>query len=230
MTGWKLLDMNSLFIVRKHPDGGYELYKAVELPDGDYQGFHAVIRAGAEDAAKDEFLKKASGGLCAFTDGTIYTLCLGAIISASGICGDDPFLKFMLTNHLYDTETLRYRWIDDPDAEASKLGMDAKVEVVRKDTGEATGVKSGEELLDRFESVRLCSACGAPMESGFTDETDYWCCYEEFHEAMDAAYGPDGWREAPQTTGYCAEDYFYEYKDKDGTWRPEPSYWTEWYE
>lgn len=242
---WKLLDKDILWIERQLGKGVYEYYRGVsvdpfntkwrighavitisDMPEADFDHSEAAIRADVVKKSREQFLQEFNCG-----SDKAFTLdpemdreaCMNRIIELSGICGDDAFLKFMLLNHEYDTEELRYYYIDDPDSGAFFVHSDARVAVVRKDKNIAYGIKSGDELLETFDNVRLCSVCGAPMQSGCTDEESYWCCDDEFYAAMDEAYGKGGWRVAPEGSEHC-----YEYKDEDGNWQPEMSYWTSW--
>lgn len=104
--------------------------------------------------------------------------------------------------------------------------------------GQSCEIKSDRDLIDMVEEwcdghqIRICDHCGCIMEQGYTDDdADFYNCEECFPKDMNERYGEGNWRAQNE------EDYrddcnymggFYEYKNADGEWEEEPSYYTEW--
>lgn len=79
-----------------------------------------------------------------------------------------------------------------------------------------------------FDDLRFCTVCGAPMDSGWTDNFgSFYCCSEsEFNELMNQEYGEGNWRVEP--TG--EEEWNYETrKSENDEWIPNDAFYTEWY-
>ena len=99
-------------------------------------------------------------------------------------------------------------------------------------------IKRYDDLMNFYEkdtglAVRVCTVCGSPMQSGYTDDGGWaYCCSDEcFKKDMDERYGEGKWRkyEDKYEKGAANEwGGYYEYLDKNGVWQPEPSYYTEW--
>ena len=86
----------------------------------------------------------------------------------------------------------------------------------------------------RGTEIRFCTFCGGIMQSGMTDDDGDFYNHEEcFPLDMDERYGPGNWREMPTGEDGCPEENvlggYYEYRDRNGKWEPEPSYYTEYY-
>lgn len=95
-------------------------------------------------------------------------------------------------------------------------------------------IKREDDLIDIYETdtnleVRICNVCGSPMQSGYTcDGGVFYACSDEcFKKDMDAQYGEGNWR-ANETGKENELGGYYEYLEENGTWQPEPSYYTEW--
>lgn len=89
------------------------------------------------------------------------------------------------------------------------------------------GTEMLECICEQDLYFRICQACGAPFDAGYTDDygCTYFCTYEEFAADMDERYGSGNWR--PEPVGN--KEWCYEYRDNaDCEWIPEPSYYTEW--
>lgn len=83
-------------------------------------------------------------------------------------------------------------------------------------------------MSEFFNNVRFCTLCGAPMDKGYTNESDYICSDTEFCIYMDNLYGPGLWRVA---TSEEVEKYESNYMYfEDGEWKPSDWYYTEWYD
>ena len=79
-----------------------------------------------------------------------------------------------------------------------------------------------------YDDVRFCDACGAPMDSGWSDEggMTHFCSEDEFAADMNERYGKGNWRAEPEG----GKEYCYEYRDDENSpWQPESSFYTEWY-
>lgn len=101
-------------------------------------------------------------------------------------------------------------------------------------------IESDYELMDFIEEkynteIRFCTYCGGVMQSGMTDDDGDFYNHEEcFPKDMDERYGKGNWRSMPEDeNGETHENClggFYEYRDDEKSeWKPEPSYYTEWY-
>ena len=104
--------------------------------------------------------------------------------------------------------------------------------------GQSCEITDKYDLIDMVEkwcdghAIRICDYCGCIMEQGYTDDdADFYNCEECFPKDMNERYGEGNWR------AQSKEDYgddcnymggFYEYKNKNGEWEPEPSFYTEW--
>lgn len=133
----------------------------------------------------------------------------------------DRFLLFMSKKRFHDTGRFRFQL------------METKNTVLMTDTqdGQDYPLNSGEALLNLVSEkdypLRICGACGAPMQEGWTDDegSTYFCCENEFREDMDTRYGRDNWRPEPSKT----KEWVYEYRENPSSpWLPEPSYRTFW--
>lgn len=88
-------------------------------------------------------------------------------------------------------------------------------------------------LQDNYGAeIRFCTYCGGIMQSGMTDDGDFYNHEECFPLDMNDRYGEGNWRASVDEDGESVENRmggYYEYRDKNGEWKPEPSYYTEWY-
>ena len=74
-------------------------------------------------------------------------------------------------------------------------------------------------------NIRFCDICGIPYDMGFiAGDGEWYCCQSCFKEALDDAYGEDGWRESEDEGEWGG---YYEYL-KDGEWEDTGIYYTEW--
>ena len=130
---------------------------------------------------------------------------------------EDKFVRFIAIHRCFCSGLYQFQYKDGA-VEVSVPGKEFEIGLVHSQ-GELG------ELIEKnsFPELRFCDYCGSPMEEGFTDESDYLCCEEEFQLKMDSNYGAGNWR--PEPTG--CEDYCYEYL-KNGEWIPCDWYWTEW--
>lgn len=80
------------------------------------------------------------------------------------------------------------------------------------------------------DNFRICDICGQKITKGFTDdEGDFYNCESCFTKDMNERYGEGNWRAYKSEDGDCNEvNGFYEYLE-NGEWKPEPSYYTEWF-
>ena len=115
-----------------------------------------------------------------------------------------------------------------------EMGGDERI-YVYTDTGFPLTVAEGEyDLMDYFENewraeIRFCGYCGCIMQSGYTDDNaDFYNCEECFENDMNDRYGEGNWRSTPDGEENWMGGY-YEYKNENGEWEAEPSYYTEWY-
>lgn len=102
--------------------------------------------------------------------------------------------------------------------------------------GKSTEIENDFDLIDLVEEwcdghqIRICTYCGAPMETGYTDDdADFYNCEDCFPKDMDERYGKGNWRTQDDCDDPNCMGGWYEYLDKKtGKWKPEPSYYTEW--
>lgn len=147
----------------------------------------------------------------------------------------DKFMEYMKTNkrqelgsQFHDSYYLNYKT-----DELSNPSIDY-VEIKKYTKGKLTGIyivfaddDIRTVICTHDLQFRICQACGAPFDAGYTDDYGYtyFCTYEEFAADMDERYGSGNWR--PEPVGN--KEWCYEYRDNaDCEWVPEPSYYTEW--
>lgn len=136
---------------------------------------------------------------------------------------DDQFLNFMRKTGSYQLRDYSFCY----DLEAGRVLMEyLGGQSSLTDHGYVSQTELEEYLKDNnLDNLRFCSICGAPMQSGYTDEDIYIDTDLEFRGYMNQTYGDGKWRAEP--TG--GKEWNYEYLDEEpGIWRPSPFYWTEW--
>ena len=88
-----------------------------------------------------------------------------------------------------------------------------------------------DEEVDKYqEHVRICSICGKPIDTGYTDECDYICSDSEFGLYMDDLYGVDNWRPATMEEVNKYEASYMYREPGEEQWKSSPWYITEWYD
>ncbi len=96
-------------------------------------------------------------------------------------------------------------------------------------------VDKEDELVDYFEEefgteIRICTYCGAIMQAGYTDDDgDFYNCEDCFELDMNERYGEGNWRDSEDEEANYLGGYYEWREDEDSEWKPEPSYYTEWY-
>jgi len=130
---------------------------------------------------------------------------------------EDKFLRFMRINQYHEVGPYVFLYEND----SVTVTVEEKSVTIRD-------IHSEDELDQlmwewNLPQLRFCSYCGAPMVSGFTDESLYFCCEEEFFKYMDSEYGKCRWRPVEDDS---SEDC-YEYLEND-VWEPTNWYYTEW--
>lgn len=133
----------------------------------------------------------------------------------------DQFMLFMSRKKLHSTVRFRFQY----------LAAENTVQVTDTCNGQDYLLNSEDALQDLISEkeypLRMCSACGAPMQEGWTDEegSTYFCSENEFRKDMDARYGRENWR--PEPSG--KKEWLFEYRtDASSSWCPEPSFYTDW--
>lgn len=135
----------------------------------------------------------------------------------------DKFLLFMQKKRIFSCGNYNFRYID-----LSEGAYILVINVKNSRTWNISGLQNMRDLIDDEDlPLRICDACGSPMDKGYTDEcgTTYFCCDEEFTADMDRRYGKGNWH--PEPTGDF--EWCYEYRtDEKSPWEPEPSFYTTW--
>lgn len=137
--------------------------------------------------------------------------------------GYDSFMKFMESAGSYKQGDYSFYYDYGTDRIAMEY-LDGEL------TAKIHNIASRKELENYLEdkgldNLRFCDACGAPMQSGYTDENSYFDTDLEFYYHMDQLYGEKRWRPEPTRE----QEWNYEYFDEEHeTWRPSLFYWTEW--
>lgn len=133
----------------------------------------------------------------------------------------DRFMLFMSQKKLHSTVRFQFHY----------LAAQNTIRMMDTLSGQDYLLNSEEALQDLVSEkeypLRVCSACGAPMQEGWTDEEEstYFCSENEFFKDMDARYGRENWRREPSGK----KEWMFEYRtDTFSSWHPEPSFHTEW--
>jgi len=138
----------------------------------------------------------------------------------------DPFMAFMMINETYhcindsgEKMNFHYQELDDKVSMLLDDGKNKKNYVISCQS-------ELETIINKYDiGLRICDECGCPMVSGYTNEDgDYHFCSDyEYEIFMDSLYGKNMWRSEPTGKKEWNMEYF-----KDGEWKKETSYYTEW--
>lgn len=74
------------------------------------------------------------------------------------------------------------------------------------------------------EPIRVCRVCGNTLTDGYTDEGEFYCCPDHFHEAMQGYFG-ESYREVEDDGCGGYFEFWDEYRE---SWAPTGVYYTEW--